>query len=86
MIAIDTNVLLRYLLGDNKTQSQKATKLITGDLPVLVGDIVLVETIWTLRGKKFKLGKAGIIEVLNALFEEPNICVKGGVKSGHVAA
>jgi len=28
MIAIDTNVLLRYLLADDKAQHHKATKLI----------------------------------------------------------
>lgn len=74
MIAIDTNVLLRYLLGDDKVQSAKAAKLITGNMLVLVSDIVLVETIWTLKGRKYKLDKAGILEMLNALFEEPNIC------------
>jgi len=46
MIAIDTNVLLRYLLEDEVVQSNKATKLITGTEKVLVTDVVLIETIW----------------------------------------
>lgn len=29
MIAVDTNVLLRYLLDDDATQSKKATSIIT---------------------------------------------------------
>ena len=45
MIAIDTNVLLRYLLDDEQTQAKKATKLIKGEEIVLVTDVVLVETI-----------------------------------------
>jgi predicted nucleic-acid-binding protein len=40
---------------------------------VLITDIVLVETLWTLKGNKYKLSKDGIIQVLNRLFEEPNL-------------
>ncbi|MCG7897872.1 MAG: type II toxin-antitoxin system VapC family toxin [Candidatus Thiodiazotropha weberae] len=74
MIAIDTNVLLRYLLDDDKQQSKRAAKLIDESETVLITDIVLVETLWTLKGKKYKLGKDGLIKVLNSLFEEPNLC------------
>ncbi len=73
MIAIDTNVLLRYLLWDDKTQAAKADNLINGSTPVLITDVVLVETLRTLKGKKYKLHKTAIIDVLNSLFEEPNI-------------
>lgn len=73
MIAIDTNVLLRYLLWDQKTQAAKADKLINGSTPVLITDVVLVETLWTLKGEKYELDKAEMIDVLNSLFQEPNI-------------
>lgn len=78
MIAIDTNVLLRYLLWDNKEQSAKADKLINGPAPVLITDVVLSETLWTLKGKKYKLDKAAIIDVVNSLFEEANIRFEDG--------
>ena len=74
MIAIDTNVLLRYLLADDEHQSPKASQLIQGSKKVLLTDIVLVEAIWTLKGKKYNLDKQGIIRMVNALFQEPNIC------------
>ena len=74
MIAIDSNVLLRYLLWDDEEQSAKADRLINGSLPTLVTDIALAETLWTLKGKKYKLDKAAMIDVVNALFEEANIC------------
>ncbi|MCH8142831.1 MAG: type II toxin-antitoxin system VapC family toxin [Proteobacteria bacterium] len=73
MIAIDTNVLLRYLSWDQKTQAAKADKLIDGSTPVLITDVVLVETLWTLKGEKYELDKAEMIDVLNSLFQEPNI-------------
>lgn len=78
MIAIDTNVLLRYLLLDDKVQSEIATKLITDSRRVLVTDTVLVEIIWTLKGKKYQLGKSQLIEVIQALFEEQNIRFEDG--------
>jgi len=78
VIAIDTNVLLRYLLDDDPVQSAKAAKLIGGSRTVLVTDVVLVETIWTLRGRKYQLDKSELITVLKALFQEPNIRFEDG--------
>jgi len=78
MIAIDTNVLLRYLLQDDEKQANKATKLILGTQPVLVTDVVLTETIWTLKGKRYNLSKEQIIDVVHALFAEPNLTFEDG--------
>ena len=78
MIAIDTNVLLRYLLDDDAIQSKKASSIITGQSNVLITDIVLTETIWTLKGKKYNLDKESIIKVINTLFAEPNIIFEDG--------
>lgn len=78
MIAIDTNVLLRYLLHDDECQSQKAASLITGPVPVLVTDVVLVETIWVLTGKRYRLDGEAVASVISALFEEPNIVFEDG--------
>lgn len=74
MIAIDTNVLLRYLLEDDPTQAQRAAELIQGEDKVLITDVVLAEAIWTLKGKRYNLNKAAIAEVIGALFAEPAIC------------
>ena len=78
MIAIDTNVLLRYLLEDDARQFEKAVKLISGRQKVLVTDVVLVETIWTLRGKKYQLKKDELLSVIQSLFQEPNIRFENG--------
>lgn len=78
MITIDTNVLLRYLLQDDKAQSQKAASLITGPVPVLVTDVVLVESVWVLAGKRYRLVREAVARVISALFEEPNIVFEDG--------
>ncbi len=78
MIAVDTNVLLRYLLNDDPTQTEKAAALITGKDSVLITDVVLVETVWTLKGKKYQLRKIDLIAVIQALFKEPNLRFENG--------
>jgi predicted nucleic-acid-binding protein len=78
LIAIDTNVLLRYLLWDDEAQATKAKLLINGPEPVLLTDIVLVETVWTLTGKKYQLDKDNLLALLNSLFEEPNLFFEDG--------
>jgi predicted nucleic-acid-binding protein len=78
MIAVDTNVLLWYLLDDDAGQSKKASAIIAGNTNILITDIVLTETIWTLKGKKYNLEKESIIKVINTLFAEPNIIFEDG--------
>ena len=73
MIAIDTNVLLRYLLQDEKRQSADANTLMSIDEDVLVTNVVLSETVWTLCGKKYNATQVDIVNTIQALFEEPNI-------------
>jgi predicted nucleic acid-binding protein len=48
MLAIDTNVVVRYLTGDHPKQSARARKLID-DGDVYVGITVVLETEWVLR-------------------------------------
>ena len=67
MIAIDTNVLLRYLLADDAKQFTHAQKIIADHASVLITDVVLAETVWTLTGKRYGLGKEAICETLRAL-------------------
>lgn len=78
MISIDTNVLLCYLLKDDEEQFNKAVNLISGGEKILVTDVVLVETIWTLRSKKYQLKKPELAAVIQSLFQEPNIRFEDG--------
>jgi predicted nucleic acid-binding protein len=48
MLAIDTNVVVRYLVGDHPKQSAKARALIDGE-DVFVSTTVMLETEWVLR-------------------------------------
>ena len=78
MIAVDTNVLLRYLLNDDAVQADIAASLIKGADTVLITDVVLAETLWTLSGRKYQLNKDQVAAVVHALFEELNIRFEDG--------
>ena len=73
MIAVDTNVLLRYLLRDDDEQAKRAYLLIRGAATVLVTDVVLAETVWTLMGRRYRASKSDIISVIEGLLDEPRV-------------
>ena len=45
MIAVDTNVLLRYLLHDDEAQAARANAVFDADETILITDVVLAETV-----------------------------------------
>jgi predicted nucleic-acid-binding protein len=65
MRAVDTNVIVRYLTGDEEIQARKARELI-GHAPVFVPRTVLLEAEWVLRGV-YDLPVERIISALRAL-------------------
>ena len=73
MIAVDASVLLRYLLHDDEAQAARADAVFDAAETVLITDVVLVETVWMLAGRRYRLAKADLVAVLERLFSEPNI-------------
>lgn len=72
-IAIDTNVLVRYLVKDEPRQSKVAAALINAGLEesgVFVSHIVLCELVWVLR-RSYGIEKADIVKALTAILHEP---------------
>ena len=73
MIAVDTNVLLRYLLRDDDAQAERARHIFEHAARVLITDVVLAETVWTLTGRRYGATKADLIAVVDNLLQEPNV-------------
>jgi predicted nucleic-acid-binding protein len=73
MIAVDTNVLLRHLLNDDADQSERAHRLFDDGDAVLITDVVLAETIWTLSGKRYGARKNELVSMLERMLEEAAI-------------
>lgn len=60
MIAIDTNVLLRYLQGDDEGQALRTRRVIEGGERVLITDVVMAETVWTLADRRYRASRADL--------------------------
>ncbi len=74
MLALDTNVLVRYLAGDHPEQSRLARRLIDNE-PVFVGVTVLLETEWVLRSV-YRQSPARVAGRLRAFGGLPTVTVE----------
>ena len=76
MLGLDTNVLIRYLVQDDRRQYEKAKRLIqreagTGE-PALVSLLVLLEIEWVLRSR-YGLSKPEILAAFSALLDTADL-------------
>ena len=76
MIALDTNVLIRFLVRDDEEQFERAEKLIrrsanAGDA-VHISLLVLLETEWVLRSR-YKLSKPEILGTFSELLSSMDL-------------
>ena len=74
MIGLDTNVLVRLLADDDAVQTARARRAIAAaeaaSEPVLLNDIVLVETAWTM-GTRFRARKEAITGFVSVIVDAP---------------
>jgi predicted nucleic-acid-binding protein len=72
-VALDTNVLVRFLTNDDAKQATRAKALITQH-SVFIAATVLLETEWVLRGA-YAFERPAIATFLRALLGLPQVCV-----------
>ena len=89
MIALDTNILLRYLAQDGGAQAAAATALIEDELneeqPAFLSLITLVEMIWVMR-RHYGLDSQGIGAVVRGLLAAPQFVVQESAIVTHALA
>jgi predicted nucleic-acid-binding protein len=70
--ALDTNVLVRYLVQDDPKQTTKATAFIethcTSETPCFVGQIVVCELVWVLEGN-YSQNRSQISQIIEGLLQ-----------------
>ena len=84
MTGLDTNVLVRYIMQDDRTQSAKATKLIealTLNEPGCISLVSIVELFWVLT-KSYDLSRGQVSQALGLLLRTKEIVVD---RAEHVA-
>jgi len=74
VLAVDTNIIVRYLTADHPEQFAKASALIHGE-DVHVCTTVLLETEWVLRGG-YRFSRDQIIAALTAFAGLPRVTLE----------
>lgn len=74
MIAVDTNIIVRLLTGDEPEQYQKAYNLFEQET-IFLPDTVILETAWVLR-HAYNFGQSEIVKAFRKLLGLQNIRVK----------
>ncbi|MEA2886794.1 MAG: hypothetical protein QOD11_1154 [Bradyrhizobium sp.] len=74
MLAVDTNLIVRYLTGDHPGQSAKARGVIDGE-DVFVSTMVLLETEWVLRSA-YSFDAAQVCAALRAFAGLPRVSLE----------
>jgi predicted nucleic-acid-binding protein len=80
MIGLDTNVLVRLVTRDDRTQYAKVRSLIESSAsrrqPFYVNQIVLAETVWVLQ-RLYRYGKTDLTKFLNQLLANASLLIEG---------
>ena len=79
MLAVDTNVVVRYVTRDHPEQSPRAKALIDGN-DVLLATTVLLETEWVLRSA-YGFDRAEIVEALRSLAGLPRLTLENPARA-----
>ena len=74
MRSVDTNVVVRFLLSDDRGQSLIAQRVLSEG--AFISLTVLLETSWLL-GSRYKLNSAQIVNLVNVLREHVAIQIEG---------
>lgn len=74
MIAVDTNIVVRLLTGDDPSQLEKAREVFTA-AEIFIPETVILETEWVLR-YAYDLSPATIHDGLLRLFGLPNLVLR----------
>jgi predicted nucleic-acid-binding protein len=72
MIAVDTNLLVRVVMGDDEAQTAASLRVLQGDEPVLLLNSVLLETAWALKSV-YGIPPGEIADVLQDILRIPTV-------------
>jgi predicted nucleic-acid-binding protein len=84
VIALDTNVLVRFLVQDDPEQARLAGEVVdrlTEEAPGFVGREVLIELVWVLE-RAYRLGRSEIAGALDGLLASTELVIEGADNIG----
>jgi predicted nucleic-acid-binding protein len=84
VIAVDTNVLVRYLVEDDVRQTDRAEAVLRSGA-VMVPNTVLLETEWVLR-TSYRFDRSAIADGIKKLLGLPGVQSEDGTTAGQALA
>lgn len=78
MIGVDSNILVRFFIGDDKKQAERARSFLserTPEDPAFISPLVVAEVTWVLRAF-YEVPQHSIVEMLGVLLDSENIEVE----------
>ena len=84
-IAADTNVVVRYLVGDDAAQAEAAARAIEQAEGLVLSTVVLCEIVWVLR-RAYRYGTGEVAAVLRRLIESRGVEVDRPLAEAGLAA
>ncbi|HEY1903320.1 MAG TPA: type II toxin-antitoxin system VapC family toxin [Terracidiphilus sp.] len=78
MVGIDTNVLVRFIVRDDPSQTRRADRLLdnlTKENPGFVSSVVLAETIWVLQSN-YRMPKSKLMSYIEKLIQSRNLVLE----------
>jgi len=73
MLAVDTNVVVRYLVKDDEAQLARATEIVESG-PIFISPTVILESEWVLRSF-YDFSRSAVIDALKAFCGAPDVKV-----------
>jgi predicted nucleic-acid-binding protein len=81
-IAVDTNVLVRYLTCDDESQATEASRAIEGAKTVVIATLVLCELVWVLK-RRYRYSHQDIGAALRLLLQGRSVeCDQPAISAG----
>ena len=71
-VAVDTNVLVRYLTWDAEEQAIEAAAILEGRDVIVISTIVLCELVWVLK-RAYRYATAEIVDIVRRLIQTRNV-------------
>ncbi len=75
MIALDTNVIVRFLVADDPAQHAVSVRVLGGVQPLFIADTVLLECCWVLKAC-YDLPRAAIVDALRRVAGLPQVALE----------
>lgn len=82
VIAVDTNVVVRLLVGDDARQKDRTARLFAATSTIFIAKTVLLEAAWVLQSA-YAFPRHEVAEALRRLGGLPNVIVEDAERAAH---